>query len=107
MNMEARRALLGEINDEFDANESIFTKTDEKTYLFEAKTSLNDFCKIIEIDDAIFDDIRGESDSLAGLILELLEKIPKKNDSIKVKNMTFIIDTVDKRRIKKVMVVLD
>ncbi len=99
--------IVGEINDEFDANESIFTKTDEKTYLFEAKTSLNDFCKIIEIDDAIFDDIRGESDSLAGLILELLEKIPKKNDSIKVKNMTFIIDTVDKRRIKKVMVVLD
>ena len=99
--------IVGEINDEFDANEMVFTKTDDKTYFFEAKTSLNDFCKILGIDDSIFENIRGESDSLAGLILELLGKIPKKSDSLKVKNMTFIIDAVDKRRIKRVKVVLD
>jgi len=99
--------IVGEINDEFDTNETFFTKADEKTYFFEAKTSLNDFCKILEIDDSIFDDIRGESDSLAGLVLELLGKIPKKNDSIRVKDMTFVIDTVDKRRIKKIKVVMD
>ena len=99
--------IVGEINDEFDTKEVIFTKVDDNTYFFEAKTSLNDFCKILEIDDAVFEDIRGGADSLAGLILELLKKIPQKNDSVKVKNMNFIIDTVDKRRIRKIKLVLD
>ena len=99
--------IVGEINDEFDTNEVIYTQTDEKTYFFEAKTSLNDFCKILGIDDAIFEEVRGESESIGGLILELFGKIPQKNDSTRIHNMTFVIETVDKRRIKKIKVILD
>ncbi len=99
--------IVGEINDEFDTHESFYTQIDEKTYLFEAKTSLNDFCKILDIDDTLFENIRGESDSLAGLILELCGKIPQKNDKTKIHNMNFIVDTVDKRRIKKIRVELE
>ncbi|OPZ99121.1 MAG: Magnesium and cobalt efflux protein CorC [Bacteroidetes bacterium ADurb.Bin408] len=99
--------IVGEINDEFDVNEPVYEKIDEKTYIFEAKTSLNDFCKILEIDDAIFDEVRGEADSLGGLILELNGKIPARNHSTRIKNFNFVIDTVDKRRIKKIKVIID
>lgn len=99
--------IVGEINDEFDVNEPAFEKIDEKTYVFEAKTSLNDFCKILEVDDAIFEEVRGEADSLGGLILELNGKIPPRNHSTRIKNYNFVIDTVDKRKIKKIKVIID
>jgi len=99
--------IVGEINDEFDTNESFYTQINEKTFLFEAKTSLNDFCKILGIDDDLFEEVRGEADSLAGLVLELSGKIPQKNEKIKIHNLNFIVDTVDKRRIKKIRVELD
>ncbi|MDD3875219.1 MAG: gliding motility-associated protein GldE [Bacteroidales bacterium] len=98
--------IVGEINDEFDVDEVNYQKINENTYIFEGKISLNDFCKIIEIDDGIFDKVRGDSDSLAGLVLELSGKIPQKNERIDFENMTFIAETVDKRRIKKVKVVI-
>jgi len=98
--------IVGEINDEFDTDEFVYSKTDDNTYYFEAKTSLNDFCKIIGIDDDVFDDIRGESDSLAGLVLELSGRIPQKNDTLVINNMTFIIDAVDKRRIKRIKIIV-
>jgi len=99
--------IVGEINDEFDTNEVAYTKIDDKTYFFEAKTSLNDFCKILFIDDAIFEEVKGDSESLGGLLLELFGKIPQKNDNISIQNLTFVIDTVDKRRIKKIKVILN
>lgn len=99
--------IVGEINDEFDVDEINYSKIDAHTYIFEGKTSLNDFCKILEIDDDIFDDCRGESDSLAGIMLELLGKIPEKNDTVKVKDMTFSAVTVDKRRVKKIKIVIN
>ncbi len=98
--------IVGEINDEFDVDEVCYHKEDAHTYIFEGKTSLNDFCKIVEVDDAIFDDKRGDSDTLAGLMLELFGKIPDKNESINVSGMKFIAAVVDKRRIKKVKVIL-
>jgi len=101
--------IVGEISDEFDTEEDEvdYKKIDDKTYLFEGKTSINDFCKITGLDDDTFDDIKGESDSLAGLILELEGEIPEKGSSITFKNFVFEVNTVDERRIKKIRVTIN
>lgn len=101
--------IVGEISDEFDEaeDEVAYSKLDENSYIFEAKTSLNDFCKILDINPEIFDDVKGDSDSLAGLILELEGKIPKKEESIKFGSFTFKILAADKRRIKQIKVTFE
>lgn len=101
--------IVGEISDEFDSKEDDvhFQKIDDYTYMFEAKTSLNDFCKIIDIDDEIFDDVKGDSDSLGGLILELIGKIPEKAEEILFNNFVFKIEAVDNRRIKEILVTIN
>jgi len=101
--------IVGEINDEFDVESEIvnYTKIDDKNYLFDGKTSIQDFYKILNIEENIFDDLKGESESLAGLILELEGKIPEKNSIIKIKNFTFKIDAVDNRRIKRIKTTID
>ena len=96
--------IVGEITDEFDEEEKYFTKIDEYTYLFDGKTMLNDFYKVIDAEDSIFDDVKGEADSLAGLILELKGEFPAKNDTIKCKDYVFTIEAVDNRRIKQIKV---
>ena len=98
--------IVGEITDEFDApgDEIDYKKIEDNKYVFEGKTSINDFCKIIDIEDDVFDDVKGDSDSLAGLILETEGGLPKKNKIILIKNFTFKILTVDVRRIKKIEV---
>lgn len=98
--------IVGEITDESDSGteEFIFDKIDDHTYLFEGKTTINDFCKIIELDDDIFDEVKGESDSLAGLILELEEKIPEQGEETKYLNFTFKVVEVDLKRIKRIRV---
>ncbi len=96
--------IVGEITDEFDApgDEIDYKKIKDNKYIFEGKTSINDFCKITEIEDDIFDDVKGDSDSLAGLILETEGSLPKENEIIHIKNFTFKVLTADIRRIKKV-----
>ncbi len=98
--------IVGEINDEFDnqTDEIVYSKLDDNNYIFEGKTSLNDFCKILELDDRIFEDVKGDSDTLAGLILEMEGKIPERNEEIKYRNFLFNIESVDKRRIKRIKV---
>lgn len=98
--------IVGEISDEFDATEDEvpFTKIKENLYLFEGKTMINDFCKVIDIDDDIFDEIKGDSDSLAGLILEMEGRIPKKGEQSVFRNFTFTIEAVDRRRIKQILI---
>lgn len=98
--------IVGEISDEFDAtdDEIPFTKISEELYLFEGKTMINDFCKVIEIGDEIFDEVKGDSDSLAGLILEIEGKIPKKGEKTIYRNFTFTIEAVDRRRIKQILI---
>ena len=100
--------IVGEITDESDSGteEFIFEKIDDVTYIFEGKTTINDFCKIIDVDDDIFDEIKGDSDSLAGLILELEGKIPGKGEEIKCRNYIFKIVDVDPKRIKRIMVTI-
>jgi gliding motility-associated protein GldE len=96
--------IVGEITDEGDEDSLLYRKIDEKTYIFEAKILLNDFCKVLNIDEDIFEDVRGEAETLAGLILELTGEIPQKDHTIKFSDFIFKIESADKRRIKEVRV---
>ena len=100
--------IVGEINDEFDiiTDDINYSKINDNKYIFEGKTKLNDFYKILNT-EKIFENIKGESDTLAGLILEIQGKIPEKNAIVKIKNFTFQIESVDNRRIKKITVTID
>tara|TARA_R110001592_G_scaffold69779_5_gene214145 strand:+ start:212 stop:1552 length:1341 start_codon:yes stop_codon:yes gene_type:complete len=99
--------IVGEINDEFDDDDIAFNKLDNNTYIFEGKTSLNDFCKIMEIDQYYFDQVKGESESLGGLLLELHSKLPRAGEKIKFEKFLFTIVAVDVRRIKRVRVLIN
>ncbi len=98
--------IVGEINDEFDDIESDidFEKIDDKTYIFAAKTSVNDFCKVLKIDDEIFDEIEGDYDTIAGMVLELYGNIPQKGTKVNHHHYTFEVVTLDYKRIKKIKV---
>jgi len=97
--------IVGEINDEFDEDADVaYNKLDEYTYIFEGRTSLNDFCKIINEEASTFDEVKGESESLGGLILEINSKLPRTGEKIKFKNFTFTVVAVDQKRIKRVRV---
>ena len=96
--------IVGEITDESDEDETLFRRIDEKTYIFEGKILLNDFFKIIELEDDPFEDVRGESETLAGLILELTGEIPQKGQVITYRNFVFRIESADKRRIREILV---
>jgi len=94
--------IVGEITDEGDEDSLLFRKINENTYVFEGKILLNDFCKILEIEEEIFDDVRGDAETLAGLILELTGEIPKKDQVITFRDYVFKIESADKRRIKEI-----
>jgi len=95
--------IVGDINDEFDDEDISYSKIDANNYLFEGKTSIKDFCKILDDEDeAIFEEEKGESETLAGFILEVSGKFPKKGAEINFKNYTFTIEALDKKRIKQV-----
>ena len=99
--------IVGEISDEFDADEISYSKLDDQTYIFEGKTGLNDLCKIIELDDdSIFDEVRKDADTLAGLVIEIAGKIPLKNEKVTHKHFTFIVEAADKRRVKRVKLLI-
>lgn len=99
--------IVGDINDEFDDDDLFYTKIDAYNYLFEGKTNLKDFYKILELDDTdLFDDNRGESETIAGFILEIYGKFPKKDEVITFKSYSFKIEAMDKKRIKKVKVTI-
>lgn len=96
--------IVGEINDEFDEVEADYKKIADNIYVFEAKTSLNDFCRVFEIDGAYFEKAKGESETLAGLIIELFGRIPSAGEEIEFEDFNFKVQSVDTRRIKKVRV---
>ena len=95
--------IVGDINDEFDDEDVSYSKIDANNYIFEGKTSIKDFCKILDDEDEeIFEEEKGESETLAGFILEISGKFPKKGAEINFKNYTFTIEALDKKRIKQV-----
>ncbi|HNY09292.1 MAG TPA: gliding motility-associated protein GldE [Tenuifilaceae bacterium] len=96
--------IVGEISDESDDETPLYTVVDSSTYIFEGKILLNDFCKVIGCSDDVFDDVRGEAETLAGLILEITGQFPSRNDVVTCKQFEFTVDMVDSRRIKRVKV---
>lgn len=99
--------VIGDIKDEFDNNIEVeYQKIDDLNYLFEGKTMLNDVCRIIGLETSTFDDIRGDADSVAGLLLELIGYIPKLDQEITLDNFKFKIVAVSKRRIEQILLTI-
>lgn len=96
--------IVGDISDEFDDDSLLFSKLDNYNYVFEGKTSMKDFYKILNIDSSPFDKLKGDSETIAGFILEISQSFPKINSKIVFENYTFTIESVDKKRIKQVKV---
>ncbi|WP_420580120.1 gliding motility-associated protein GldE [Reichenbachiella sp.] len=97
--------IVGEINDEFDEDSDVaYSKLDNNTFIFEGKTSLMDFCKLAGIDHKAFDQVKGESESLGGLILEINAMLPNAGEKIVFENFAFTTVAVNDKRIKKVRV---
>ena len=96
--------IVGEISDESDVDTPLYRKVDENTYIFEGKILLNDFYKILSLDRDPFADVKGEAETLAGLVLELTGEIPKRNQTIEYGPYIFTIESSDKRRIKEIRV---
>jgi len=98
--------IVGEINDEFDEEERNYSKLNYNTYIFEGKTLLSDFCKIINVPDDEFADVEGDADSLAGLLLELKGDFPSMHEMIEYSRYTFEVLAVEGRRISRIKVVI-
>jgi len=98
--------IVGEITDETDEDEVSFRRDADNTYIFQGKTLLNDFCKILEIDGTPFSSVRGDSETLAGLILELTGEIPLKDQTVTYGKFIFKIVAADRRRIKEIKVTM-
>lgn len=99
--------IVGEINDEYDDDEITYTKLNYNTYVFEGKTLLSDFCRILNIDDDTFDEVEGDADTLAGLLLEIKGDFPSIHERIEYKNFVFEIKAIEERRISRVKVVVN
>jgi len=99
--------IIGEIKDEFDDDELLAKKLDDTNYIFEGKTLINDFCRIIAVPVEVFDKIRGESDSLAGLVLEIAGKFPSQNEVVSFDNYDFTVVQLEKMRLQKIKVAIN
>lgn len=100
--------IVGDISDEFDDEDLIYSKLDEKNYVFEGKTSLKDFYRVLRMEDnTLFEENKGESETIAGFVLEIAGNFPKKGERIKFHDHTFVIEALDNRRIKQIKVMLD
>jgi CBS domain containing-hemolysin-like protein len=98
--------IVGEITDETDDEEVPYRRDADNSYIFQGKTLLNDFCKILDIDEDPFEEVRGESETLAGLILEITGEIPARDQLIEYDRFAFKVTSVDRRRIKEIKVTL-
>ena len=97
--------IVGDISDEFDEEDLVYSKLDDKNYVFEGKTQLKDFYRVLDLEEddiAEFDKVKGESETLAGFILEQTGHFPRKLDKISFQNMTFLVEVMDNKRIKQI-----
>jgi len=99
--------IVGDISDEFDGENVNYSKIDDKNYLFEGKINLKDFYRVIDVDEDLFEIKKGEAETLAGFILEILGNFPKKDQKITFENCVFTIETVDKKRVKQIKVTIE
>ncbi len=98
--------IVGEISDEFDQDDLSYSRLDEDNYVFEGKTTLKDLHKVLQLEDSVLDDEELEAETLAGLILEITGKFPKKGDLLRYRGFRFLIEAIDKKRIKQVKITL-
>ena len=96
--------IVGEINDEYDEEEKFYSKLNYNTFIFEGKTLLTDLCRILNVDDEEFEEVEGDADTLAGLLLEIKGDFPSIREKIDYKNYTFEVMNVEERRISKIKV---
>ena len=99
--------IVGDISDEFDDEHINFSQIDDKNFLFEGKMNLKDFYRIIDVDEELFENRKGEAETLAGFILEILGNFPKKNQKISFENCLFTIESVDQKRVKQIKVTIE
>jgi gliding motility-associated protein GldE len=99
--------IVGDISDEFDDDDLVFSKLDQDNYIFEGKTNLKEFYRAIELEDeSVFENAKGEAETLAGFLLEISGKFPKKHEMISFENYEFVVESLDKKRIKQVKVTI-
>ena len=99
--------IVGDISDEFDDDDLIYSKIDDYNYVFDGKTALKDFYRIIKLEDeSIFENNKGEAETLAGFVLEISKSFPKIRTKIKFKTFTFVVEGIDNKRIKQLKVTL-
>jgi CBS domain containing-hemolysin-like protein len=98
--------IVGEINDEYDEDEKFYTRINSNTYVFEGKTLLSDFYKVMQLSDDVFEEVEGDADTLAGLLLEIKGDFPQLHEKIDSLNFTFEVLELEERRIAKVKVVV-
>ena len=98
--------IVGEISDESDTVESFYTRLDAKNYLFDGKTHIGDFERVLELEEDLFSDVKGEAETLAGLMLELKRDFPRKGDSFTTHDIRFTVQEVEGHRIDKILVTL-
>ena len=99
--------IVGDISDEFDDDDLIYSKIDENNYVFDGKTALKDFYRIIKLEDeSIFENHKGEAETIAGFVLEISKSFPKIRSKIKFNSYTFVVEGIDNKRIKQLKVTL-
>jgi putative hemolysin len=96
--------IIGDIHDEFDEVGAYYKKLDEKTFVVDSKIPVHEFCRLLDIEPAIFDFVKGDNETLGGLLLEIHHDLPKIGDQIQLDPITFVIEAVDHKRIKKIRV---
>lgn len=99
--------IVGDISDEFDDENLNFSQIDENNFLFEGKINLKDFYRIVDVDEDLFEARKGEAETLAGFILEILGNFPKKDQKVPFENCIFTVETVDKKRVKQIKVTIN
>ena len=99
--------IVGDISDEFDDDDISFSQIDEKNYLFEGKINLKDFYRIIDVDETLFEERKGEAETLAGFLLEIQGNFPKRGDQLAFENCLFKVVSVDRKRIKQIKVTIE
>ena len=99
--------IVGDISDEFDDEDLVFSKLDDFNYVFEGKTTLKDFYRVVKIENQEdFEEQKGESETIAGFVLEIAGSFPKKGEKIQFKNYQFLVESLDKKRLKQIKVTL-
>ena len=99
--------IVGDISDEFDEDALFYSKLDPYNYVFDAKTNLKDFLKIIQLEDEeVFDKVKGEAETLAGFLLELAQALPKKGQQLVFEKIVFTVESVDRKRIRQIKITL-